>query len=163
LDAITASGIGLDLGRREGLVREAGALLAEKAAALAARGYKPGKGSAKALQELIRRALQRHPGQRVPRTATGKYATSDEALAALAQAVLRQFGGRSAMAEAINRGEDLHRLVAARVTGKAESEVSAGERARAKPINFGKPGGMGRARLRDYARAGYGIRLGDAE
>jgi DNA polymerase I-like protein with 3'-5' exonuclease and polymerase domains len=84
-------------------------------------------------------------------------------MATLAQSVLRQFGGRSRMAEAINAGRDLHRLVAARVTGKPEAAVTKEDRSRAKPINFGKPGGMGAARLREYARAGYGISLTEGE
>src|SRR5262249_50744260 len=73
-------------------------------------------------------------------------------MATLAQSVLRQFGGRSRMAEAINAGRDLHRLVAARVTGKPEPEVSKDERAKAKPINFGKPGGMGARHPQEEAR-----------
>lgn len=84
-------------------------------------------------------------------------------LATLAQSVLSQFGGRSVMAEAINAGVDLHRLVAARVTGKPEAEVTAEERRRAKAINFGKPGGMGTQALREYASASYGLVMGDDE
>lgn len=80
-------------------------------------------------------------------------------LVTLAQACQGQFGLSSAMAAAINAGKDLHRLVAARVTGKPEAAVTKTERSRAKPINFGKPGGMGAATLRQYAKAGYGLDL----
>lgn len=89
------------------------------------------------------------------------YATIE--MAALAQAQIRQFGRPSAMAAAINAGKDLHRLVAARVTGKTESAVTPEERRKAKPINFGKPGGMGNATLRSYARASYGVHLSEEE
>lgn len=89
------------------------------------------------------------------------YATIE--MATLAQALIGQFGLESRMARAINAGKDLHRLVAARVTGMPEEKVSDDDRQKAKPINFGKPGGMGNATLRLYARASYGVELDDAE
>ena len=89
------------------------------------------------------------------------YATIE--MATLAQSLQGQFGLRSKMAKAINAGKDLHRLVAARVAGKPESEVTRDERQKAKPINFGKPGGMGNATLKMYAKAGYGIELDEDE
>jgi hypothetical protein len=89
------------------------------------------------------------------------YATIE--MATLAQAATAQFGLRSEMREAINSGKDLHRLVAARVTGKPEAEVTDDERQMAKPINFGKPGAMGLAALKQYAKASYGIDLSDSE
>jgi len=46
------------------------------------------------------------------------------------------------MAEAINAGIDLHRLVASRLTGKPESEITKDERQKAKAVNFGLPGGI---------------------
>ena len=81
----------------------------------------------------------------------------------LAQAVLRQFGLRSHLGEALNAGKDPHRMVAALSTGKPEGEVTKGERQRAKPINFGKPGAMGNLSLQGYARASYGVELTDTE
>ena len=84
-------------------------------------------------------------------------------LATLSQSMLSQFKQQSAMASAINSGTDLHRLVAARVTGKPEDEVSSEERQKAKPINFGKPGGMGDNGLKRYAKNSYGIELADQE
>ena len=85
------------------------------------------------------------------------YATIE--MATLGQALKSQFKLESHMAAAINAGKDLHRLVAAQVTGKVEKDVSAKERQQAKPINFGKPGAMGNATLKQYAKASYGIIL----
>jgi DNA polymerase I-like protein with 3'-5' exonuclease and polymerase domains len=84
-------------------------------------------------------------------------------MATLAQSLVSQFGLRSAMADAINAGKDLHRLVAAQVMGKPEERVTGDERQKAKPINFGKPGGMGNATLKSYAKASYGVALDDVE
>jgi DNA polymerase I-like protein with 3'-5' exonuclease and polymerase domains len=81
----------------------------------------------------------------------------------LAQCLLTQFGQNSEMAKVINEGKDLHRLVAAKVTGKPESEVSSEERSKAKPINFGKPGGMGTPALREYAAESYDVVMSDRE
>lgn len=67
------------------------------------------------------------------------------------------------MAEAINEGKDLHRLVAARFFDKDESAVTGEERRKAKPINFGKPGGMGTRSLQQYAATSYGVKLSDLE
>jgi DNA polymerase I-like protein with 3'-5' exonuclease and polymerase domains len=84
-------------------------------------------------------------------------------LATLAEACVGQFGLESKMAEAINAGKDLHTWVAARVTGKPEADVTKAERQNAKPINFGKPGGMGNRTMKAYANANYGVRLTDDE
>jgi DNA polymerase I-like protein with 3'-5' exonuclease and polymerase domains len=67
------------------------------------------------------------------------------------------------MAAAINAGKDLHALVAAKVTGKAESDVTSEERQKAKPINFGKSGGMGDTRLKEHAKSSYGLELTDRD
>jgi len=80
-------------------------------------------------------------------------------LGTLAQACLSQFKLTSKMAKAINANKDLHRLVAARVLGKPEAEITKAERNKAKPINFGKPGGMGIETLLTYAKCNYGVRL----
>jgi hypothetical protein len=84
-------------------------------------------------------------------------------MATLAQSVQSQLGIDSRMAEAINAGRDLHRLVAARFFGKPEHKVTKDERQRAKPINFGKPGGMGCKSLQQYAATSYGVDLSDSE
>ena len=70
----------------------------------------------------------------------------------LSQAMLSQFAGRSEMAKAINAGIDLHRLVASRLAGKPEAEITKEERQKAKAVNFGLPGGMGVMTLQGYAR-----------
>ncbi len=84
-------------------------------------------------------------------------------MATLAQACLTQFGLPSGLADALNAGRDPHRMVAALATGKAEAEVTGDDRRRAKPINFGKPGAMGDATLKEYARSSYGVDLSDAQ
>jgi hypothetical protein len=81
----------------------------------------------------------------------------------LAQAVQTQFGLHSYMADEINKGTDLHRLVAARVAGKPEHEVTPEEREKAKPINFGKPGAMGHDGLKAYATRNDGRAKGEAQ
>ncbi len=85
------------------------------------------------------------------------YATIE--LATLAQACLTQFGLNSKMAAAINGGADLHKLVAARMLDKSPDEVTKEERQKAKPVNFGKPGGMGNETLTSYAKVNYGVTL----
>lgn len=82
-------------------------------------------------------------------------------LATLAQACLAQFRLSSKIAEAINNGTDLHKLVASRVTGKALDDVSDEERWAAKAINFGKPGGMGSTAFKDYAKANFDLELSE--
>jgi hypothetical protein len=84
-------------------------------------------------------------------------------LVTLAQSCLTQFGLKSRMAEELNAGKDLHRLVAARVTGKPEAEITKEERQDAKAINFGKPGGMSDATMQQYALATYNVRLDDLQ
>lgn len=88
-------------------------------------------------------------------------------LCALAQVCLRLFGD-SAMARAINRGQDLHLLLASQLLGipyreavtrhKAGDEDVAAKRQIAKAANFGFPGGMGAASFVEFAR-GYGLDL----
>jgi hypothetical protein len=84
-------------------------------------------------------------------------------LAALAQACVSQFGLTSEMAARINAGDDLHQVFAGFVTRKSYEEVTDSERARVKPINFGKPGGMGNPSLRTYAKTTYGIEYTEHE
>lgn len=84
-------------------------------------------------------------------------------LGTLAQACLGQFELKSKMADAINADKDLHRLVASCVLGKPEEEITKAERSKAKPINFGKPGGMGTETLLTYAKCNYGVRLTQQE
>src|SRR5262249_15658744 len=84
-------------------------------------------------------------------------------LVALAYALLVQFGLDPNLARLINEDNDVHRLIAATVLGKAPQEITRAERHSAKPVSFGRPGGMGVRGLRRVAKAGYGIDLTDDE
>lgn len=79
-------------------------------------------------------------------------------LCTLAQTTYSMFGA-SAMRDKINEGIDLHAYLAARILGKAISEVSKEERQKAKAVNFGLPGGMGDGGLAAYAASSYGVVL----
>lgn len=88
-------------------------------------------------------------------------------LRALAQVCLDVLG-KSEMAEALRRGEDLHLSLAAEMLGisleETQRRFNEGDaevreyRQQAKPANFGFPGGMAAASFREYAE-GYGIKL----
>jgi len=83
----------------------------------------------------------------------------------LAQCLL-DFFGRSAMAEALRAGRDLHLALGAELLGisydEARTRYDAGDkivdeaRQFAKIANFGFPGGLAADTLRDYARKSYG-------
>jgi hypothetical protein len=101
-------------------------------------------------------------------------------LCTLAAHTLHRYG-RSAMAEVIKRGIDPHSYTGAMMIGvsleeflgwKENQAVVGGKkledryddcRKAAKPINFGVPGGLGVARLRDYARSNYKVVLTEEE
>ena len=80
-------------------------------------------------------------------------------LVVLAYALEHQFGHPPHLAGVINSGQDVHKRIAASVLGKTADEVTKDERSSVKPISFGRPGGMGADRLRQIAKAGYGIEL----
>lgn len=61
------------------------------------------------------------------------------------------------MIEAFQRGDDLHTLLAARITGKDPSEVTPTERQAGKSANFGLLYGMGPYGFREYAETVYGV------
>jgi DNA polymerase-1 len=67
--------------------------------------------------------------------------------------------GDETMLDAFRRGEDLHRLTAATISGTAPDQVSAQDRQKAKAVNFGVLFGMQAARLVRYARKEYGVKL----
>ena len=75
-------------------------------------------------------------------------------LVVLGHALDRQFGLGTTLRNLVNNN-DVHRLIAAAVLGKAPDEVSKAERDSAKPVSFGRPGGMGAKRLRQVAKASY--------
>ena len=80
-------------------------------------------------------------------------------LVMLAHAIRHQFGWPSNLAEVINAGQDVHRMIASLLLGKPADAVSKAERQGIKPVSFGRPGGMGAATLQRLARASYGIEL----
>ena len=59
----------------------------------------------------------------------------------------RYISGDRAMTEAFEQGLDLHKITAARMTGKAPEEVTDEERRGAKAVNFGATYGIGAAAL----------------
>jgi len=64
-----------------------------------------------------------------------------------------------AMLTAYRDGQDLHRLTAAAVLGKAPAEVSKHERQLAKALNFGLIYGMAPKTLVSHAKANYGVAM----
>jgi DNA polymerase-1 len=73
--------------------------------------------------------------------------------------IVARLSGDAQMQRAYRKGEDLHRLTAALVTGKAIDAVSEEDRRLAKAINFGLIYGMGAAKLQSYAETKYGVTL----
>jgi hypothetical protein len=80
-------------------------------------------------------------------------------LVVLGYALEHQFGHGPHLADVINGGQEVHKLIAASVLGKPVGDVTTEERSSVKPISFGRPGGMGADRLRQIARASYGVEL----
>ena len=67
------------------------------------------------------------------------------------------------MIEAFQRGDDLHRLLAAKIAGKTPEDVTSLERKRAKAGNFGLLYGMSPGGFQSYAAAAYDVSLTLAE
>jgi DNA polymerase-1 len=65
--------------------------------------------------------------------------------------------------QAYAQGLDLHRLMAAKVTGKPETEITKADRQLAKAVNFGLLYGMGARTLQAYAAASYGVAMTEDE
>jgi len=74
-----------------------------------------------------------------------------------------QLGLPSRLAQLINDGQDVHRLIAAAVLSKDPKDVSKEERNSAKPVSFGRPGGMAVRGLKRVAKNGYGVELTDEQ
>ena len=93
-------------------------------------------------------------------------------LRTVAQVCLAQFHF-SRLAEALNAGLDPHLEMAARIVGvsyeealrrkKAGDEAIDNARQTAKVANFGFPGGLGAARLVEFARGTYGVEMTEYE
>jgi DNA polymerase-1 len=74
--------------------------------------------------------------------------------------IVAALSGDERMREAFRRGEDLHRVTAALLAGKAPGDVTREERQAAKAANFGLVYSMGARGLMEYARQGYGVNMG---
>lgn len=93
-------------------------------------------------------------------------------LRTVAQVCLAMFG-HSRLAEALNEGLDPHLEMAARIVGvsyeealrrkKAGDEAIDNARQTAKVANFGFPGGLGAARLVEFASGTYGVEMTEAD
>jgi DNA polymerase-1 len=71
--------------------------------------------------------------------------------------IVASMTGERVMLEAYRRGEDLHTIMAQKITGR--EEVTRAERQLAKAVNFGLLYGMSAPGLRGYARASYGVEM----
>ncbi len=71
--------------------------------------------------------------------------------------------GDAAILAAYANGEDLHEKTAAAVAGVEPDDVSKAQRQEAKAINFGLLFGQGPLGLARYARASYGVEMGEQE
>jgi DNA polymerase I-like protein with 3'-5' exonuclease and polymerase domains len=67
------------------------------------------------------------------------------------------------MLDAFNRGDDLHRLLAAQITRQSPLDVTSEQRTRAKPANFGLLYDMSPGGYRDYAEDAYDVVLTEEE
>jgi DNA polymerase I len=91
-------------------------------------------------------------------------------LVTLAQTCLDWFG-RSELADQLNRGDDAHLRMAARLMGETyealvprkKEQVVKETRQRGKSVGFGAPGGLGAATMVTYARANYGVVMTEKE
>ena len=72
---------------------------------------------------------------------------------------MHQLGYGSTLRNLINSGQDVHRLIAAAVLNKPVEQVVKADRDSAKPVSFGRPGGMSAPTLQGIAKAGYGLDL----
>ena len=85
LRAITENGLCVDLDRRNEILAQLGEAIEERRQRLRRLGYMPGqKGSAKALQEILRQLERGHSELLFPKTKSNLYGTSEEALEDLA-------------------------------------------------------------------------------
>lgn len=71
--------------------------------------------------------------------------------------------GCEPMKAAFVRGDDLHTLLASRITGKPPEEVTKEDRQKGKSANFGLIFGMGAHGFQEYAETAYGVMLSEEE
>jgi DNA polymerase-1 len=79
-------------------------------------------------------------------------------LCTLAQVCYTRYGF-SAMRDAINAGQDLHKVFAASVFNVDIKDVTKQQRQLAKAFNFGKPGGLGHTKFVQFAWDSYKVEL----
>lgn len=134
-------------------------------------------------QELVTPASRIHASYNVGRVSTGRLSSSEPNLQQVTKSLkpafvpdpgmlvveidYSQIELRAAafiarcepMIEAYQRGDDLHRLMAAQITGKAPADVTPDERQRAKASNFGLLYMQTPEGFQTYAETAYGVLL----
>lgn len=134
-------------------------------------------------QELVTPASRIHASYNVGRVSTGRLSSSEPNLQQVTKTLkpafvpdpghlvveidYSQIELRAAafiarcepMIEAYQRGDDLHRLMAAQITGKAPADVTPDERQRAKASNFGLLYMQTPEGFQTYAETAYGVLL----
>lgn len=134
-------------------------------------------------QELVTPASRIHASYNVGRVSTGRLSSSEPNLQQVTKTLkpafvpdpgmlvveidYSQIELRAAafiarcepMIEAYQRGDDLHRLMAAQITGKAAADVTPDERQRAKASNFGLLYMQTPEGFQTYAETAYGVLL----
>jgi DNA polymerase-1 len=83
--------------------------------------------------------------------------------AAIEMRVMARLAQDKAMIEAITHGVDLHKLTAAKTSGKKIEEVTKDDRQKAKAVNFGLIYGMSSPTLKKYAWFNYGVKMTEEE
>ena len=73
--------------------------------------------------------------------------------------IMASLSGDQTMLKAFAEGQDLHRLTASKISGKAPDQITSAERNMAKAVNFGLIYGMGKERLQEYARNNFGTNM----
>ncbi len=77
--------------------------------------------------------------------------------------IMASLSGDPTMLKAFAEGQDLHRITASKISGKAPDQITKAERGMAKAVNFGLIYGMGEETLRLYARDSFGTDMSDEE
>lgn len=80
-------------------------------------------------------------------------------LAVLGWAWKHQLGFGGSLHDIVSEGRDMHRLIAAKVLGKAPTDVTKEERNAAKPVSLGRPGGLGWKTIQKQAKVVYNADL----
>jgi len=77
--------------------------------------------------------------------------------------IMAKLSNDPTMLKAFAEGQDLHRITASKISGKAPDQITKVERGMAKAVNFGLIYGMGEEALRLYARDSFGTDMSDEE